>query len=326
MLPTVDAYASLPHYADHLAPIVDELRRRGVPGEFYTARRDQPWGVPRPARWAPAPVLVAGFVDYRAVGERPVVYLEHGAGQTYRGDPAGAAHPSYSDGRLDRVCLFLCPNVSVAARRRAEHPGVEVAMLGDSPKLDAWRTADPTPRPATVAVSFHWDCWLVPETRWAFPHYRSRLRDLVGACRAAGVEIVGHAHPRARAVLAGFWESIDVEYLDRFDDVLARASLLVADNSSALYEVASLDRPVLVLNAPWYRRDVQHGLRFWDRVPGLQVDGPDGLLAGVAEALTDPEPVRAQRRSVVAGVYPRRDGQATCRAVDAILDLLGGDQ
>ena len=49
-----------------------------------------------------------------------------------------------------------------------------------------------------------------------------------------------------------------------FDEVMERSTLYICDNSSTLYEFASTGRPVVVLNAPWFRRDIEHGLRFWE--------------------------------------------------------------
>ena len=100
--------------------------------------------------------------------------------------------------------------------------------------------------------------------------------------------------------------------------MLDRADLLVGDNTSALYEFASTGRPVVVMNAPQYRRDVHHGLRFWDYPPGLQVDRPEQLADTIARALSDPEPARAVRAAAVAETYAYTDGRAAERAVAAI--------
>ena len=50
-----------------------------------------------------------------------------------------------------------------------------------------------------------------------------------------------------------FYEAHGIEYVPDFDDVLRRADVYACDNSSTLYEFASTGRPVVVLNAPWYR-------------------------------------------------------------------------
>lgn len=123
--------------------------------------------------------------------------------------------------------------------------------------------------------------------------------------------------------MAKFWQRLEVPFARHFDEVLDKADLYVCDNSSTLYEFASTNRPVLVLNAPWYRRNVHHGLRFWDAIPGLPVDSPDNLRRGIEMALTDGPFARDERRKAVRYVYGDLcDGQATTRAVSAILDLL----
>lgn len=180
-------------------------------------------------------------------------------------------------------------------------------------------------RPPVVAVTFHWDCQLIPETRSAFPHYRAALHDLVNAVRAAGGEVWGHGHPRAWGRLQRTWRTLGVPLVPDMADVLDGAGVLVADNTSAAYEFASLDRPVITLNAPWYRRNVEHGLRFWSHVPGDQVNDPAELAPVVLRALAGPEHphVTALRRRAVAHVYDRCDGHAADRAVAAILEVLG---
>ena len=92
-----DFYASESHFADHLAPIWHALG--DAAGPFWCRQRLLPrvqgLGVrPQAARFAEGqgPVVIAAIGDMVHVPEhRPVVFLEHGVGQTY-----GGAHPSYS--------------------------------------------------------------------------------------------------------------------------------------------------------------------------------------------------------------------------------------
>lgn len=176
-----------------------------------------------------------------------------------------------------------------------------------------------------VAFTWHWQCRLVPETKWALPHYHPGLARVVAELRAGGVEVDGHGHPRALHDLAPIWARLKVRTVASFDQVVAQDSVLVGDNTSALYEWAALGRPVVVLNAPWYRRGVEHGLRFWSHVPGRQVDHPDELTDAILEAVEHPGRGEALRRAATAEVYAHLDGRAADRAAAAIVkELTGG--
>jgi hypothetical protein len=253
----------------------------------------------------------------------PIVYVEHGAGQSYDGDPRSKGDGSYSGGHsLDNVTLFLCPNGTVADRWQTAYPGTPAVVVG-SPKLDRWHS-QPTSRNVasdtpTVAVTFHWECRMVPETTSAWRYYDRTLPSLAADERW---RLLGHGHPRLWGTISRRWKRIGVDAVKDFGDVLDRADLLVGDNTSALYEYASTGRPVVVLNAPQYRRDVHHGLRFWDHPPGLQVDRPEQLADTIARALTDPEPARAVRAGAVAAAYAYTDGRAAERAVTAIEEVM----
>lgn len=317
----VHLYASQQHYAEHLLPIY-----RALPAELQGERwcqRPRDWRtgpLPHPRRRPPGLVLVAGYADACRIGAGPLVYVEHGAGQAYTD---AADNGSYSGGLgLDQVALFVAPGEHVAARWRARYPATPVAVVG-CPKLDRWHTHAPwiVDGAPTVAVTFHWDCGLVPETRSAVRHYQPALAHLRDSVSDMGGVLLGHSHPRAWAPMHRLWASLGVPSTADLADVLDRADVLVADNTSALYEFASLDRPVLALNAPWYRRDVQHGLRFWSHVPGLQVDEPDQLADGVAAAWADPPSAQALRTAAVALVYAHRDGTAAARAAAAIVEV-----
>ena len=105
-----------------------------------------------------------------------------------------------------------------------------------------------------------------------------------------------------------------------FADVCRRADVYITDNSSTLFEFAATGRPVVVLNAPEFRRNVNHGLRFWEAATvGVQVDHPRDLVAAVASALEDPEPSQNAREAALAIVYTYRSGGAS-RAAAALSD------
>lgn len=309
----IDAYASLPHYGDHIAPVWDRLPEQ-LRGQWLDARRLH-------ARDPSRTVLVASWRDAQQVAPSPLVYLEHGAGQTYDGDPAAVGNGSYAGGSgLERVVLFLCPSERVADRWRAVYRAPAVAV--GCPRLDPWHLAASwaphhraVNRAPVVAVTFHWECRVVPETRSAWRHYDRVLPALAADPRW---QLLGHGHPRLWGTIRRRWAQLGVEHTAELDDVLDQADLLVGDNTSALYEFASTGRPVVVVNAPWYRRHVHHGLRFWDHPPGLQVDRPEQLADTIAHALADPPAARAIRAAAVAETYCATDGHAAERAALAI--------
>lgn len=317
--------------------------------------------------------MVASHVDYQRTHPAPVVYVEHGAGQTYDGDPISVDHPSYAGGEgFERVILFVCPSERVADRWRSVYPNTPAVVVGCA-KMDRWHrpmfhmantttsltasepisTRSPAATSAagrtiehrgaaataslrssqaahssqdahsTVALTFHWDCPLVPETLSAWRHYDRHLPLLVQWARSEGVELLGHGHPRLWRRIVDRWQRLEVEPVERFDDVLDRAGLLCFDNTSAGFEFASCDRPVVVLDAPWYRRDVDHGGRFWQWADvGVRTGDPSTLIESLERALTDDDEQRANRERVSAEVYCARDGLAAERAADEIARVL----
>lgn len=280
----MDVIASRAHYAAHLAPVAALVE--DVPG-----------------------VLVASYADLctaRRTHDR-IVLMQHGAGQSYGDDHA--AYPGGSDN--DAVGLFLVPGEHPAARWRSRYPGARVEAVG-SPRLDSLPRREPAGR--TVAITFHWDAGHHPEARSAFDWFRVALPELRDR-----FDLIGTGHPRAKHLLRAY-AKLGIEYVPDFEDVCRRADLLIGDNTSALFEFAATDRPVVVMNAPWYRRDVDFGLRFWDAAfVGVNASEPHDLVHAVDGAF-DIEPRWAPVRDFyVSRVYAYRSGAAQ-RSADVIRD------
>jgi hypothetical protein len=326
----VSAYCSHRHYADHLLPVLAGLPEP-MRGGLYCAtdelaqelrlRGDRGWILgPREARLSPMPpgepVLVAGFRDVRLVRGRPVALIEHGAGQRYEGVRDG----SYAGGRgRDRVSLFLCPNEDVANVNRQAYPQARSVTVG-SPRLDVlWkaRTEYRQHRDGSrVAVSFHWPCGLVPEAGSGWDAFRV---DVTGLAARGDWQILGHGHPRHWSRMSKWWAKIGVERVAEWLSVVRRADVYVCDNSSTMFEACALGLPVVVLNPPEYRRHVEHGLRFWRHAAmGPQVSPGESLSAAVRLA---PAFVEGRREAAQAAyaVLPDGSGEATARAVEAVL-------
>jgi hypothetical protein len=275
--------ASRPHYAAHLEPIAAFL-----PPELDVT-------------------LVASYHDLciaRRRGLYRIVLSQHGAGQSYGGDRRSAHNPAYPGGADNGgVGLFLVPNTHAASRWQAAYPKIPVEIIG-CPRLDALPARAPGHTPV-VAVAFHWDCSICPETRSALPWIVRGLRQLAGL-----YTVIGHGHPR-RHDLGRFYAGHGIEHVSDFDEVCRRADLLVADNTSALFEFAATGRPVVVLDPPTYRRDVEHGLRFWEAASiGVRVAHPDELVAAVERALALRAEDIERREEALDIVYAFRTGSA----------------
>ena len=173
-------------------------------------------------------------------------------------------------------------------------------------------------QPKVVCLSWHWDCYIVPETVSAFGHYRAVLPEV-----ADTYNVVGHGHPRGMVGpprLIKKYQRLGIPLVSDFQDVCRQADVYVCDNSSSLFEYAATGRPVVVLNQPSYRRNTEHGLRFWSAAKvGIQVNEPAELVAAIAEALADPPARQADREAALAQVYAYRSGaaQRAARALEA---------
>lgn len=307
--------ASQPHYLDHLVPIwraLDEDERGWValPSKKMAAYAERlgTIGTPRKDRGRVDAVLVAGYNDYKAAPGR-VIYCEHGIGQTYVG---AEGHSNYAGGRdRDKAALILCPTRPALAANRKAHPKIPSVLVG-IPRLDQHLNAKQRTR--KVVITGHWDCQIVPETRSALSHFGAQIF-------ARPESTIGHAHPRNRQ-LHDAWARHGIQMIRRLDDVLAlRPPVFIGDNTSAIYEAAALDIPVVLLNAPWYRRGIEHGIRFWSCANvGIQVDEQHRMWHVIDVQMDDPH--ADTRREVIAGLFGDIDGRASERAVFAIREAL----
>jgi hypothetical protein len=310
----IDAIASERHFADHIAPIwlaLSEEQR----GTLYlrTPRPDLPNSVVAAAPASRRPTLVASIGDLKRGRGRRNAIMEHGCGQSFGGDPRTAERGSYAGGAGRDAELFLHPGNHPAARDRARYPKARVEVVGCA-KLDSLPRRD-RGEPPVVAVSFHWNCTICAETRPAWDVFRGHVAEL-----SKSMQVIGHGHPRIIRRLAAMYKRLGIETVASFEEVCRRADVYVNDCSSTLFEFAATGRPVVVLNAKRYRRDIDHGLRFWEASGvGVNVEQGDDLREAVQRALEDAPELRAERERALDMVYAFRSGGAQ-RAADVLVD------
>lgn len=329
----LDVFALQPHFLDHLIPVWNALPS-DVRARIYTrpelfgraiglgaSRADlQPWEAFMSNRESGVynrPVLVCsnGDIDFirKAVCPRQrAIWLEHGTGQSW------ACMPIEKWRHSEEIILWLLPGPAAGRIARKAYPHARIAEVG-CPKLDRWHPAPATPDNRggdTIAISFHWPNKFSPETMDALGHFRAALPEL----KKAFPRMLGHAHPLCGPQMAEVYAEHGIEYVPEFEEVMRRADIYASDCSSTIYEFASSGRPVVLMNPPWYRRDLEQGLRFWEAAHvGTHCDDPADLVAAFRRAPSYPS---AMRRAALAIVYAPMDGWASSRAAKAIMEVL----
>lgn len=332
----VNAYASWPHYIDHLAPIWNELseEEKGqflVPSKGLQAHAESVGvkadmvrqnGTIAPSWASREPVMVAGYVDLRKQHRRPVALVEHGAGQTYIRDD-GTIHGGYSGGRnRSKAGLFICPSTTVADRNHKTYPNATSVAVG-CPRLDDLLAARQTRHDDTglnIGISFHWDCAIVPESGSAFGEFKEQIEEFVSWARLCGFNILGHGHPKAWPFLYGWWSDMGVTPVKEWSEVAAVADVYIIDNSSTMFEAAALDIPVVVLESGKWRKGVDHGLRFWEHANiGPTVLAGDSLSDAVEESYSSYwKKKRAEVSSQVYEILPSLSRLSSITAATAV--------
>lgn len=324
----IDFYASQPNSIDHIAPVwnaLPEVHR----GKFYilpdlvthAERRIENnlfiysiFNKVLPS--SPHTLLTASYGDmlhaWKQSPGRMLIRMEHGVGVTF-----GTAGYADGRGRRDKAALYLFPNEYLAEKHAANYD-IPYKIIG-TPKLDWIHWSGTKPIDQTVCIAFHWGDRNTnpPESGSAFEYYRDVIPDL-----ARRFKLIGHGHPMAEKRHKECFENFGVEYVRDFDEVLGRAALLVHDISSTLYEFATSGKPVILLNAPWFRKNRFFGIRFWDYTDiGPQVDDPAQLGDVISATLADPGTYEAARLRAKADLYPYF-GYASLRAVNSILEFI----
>lgn len=314
------------HFIDHIAPVWlalpperrgpffvhpdlrDHAEKRGIPADPYHGYIDYE-----------GPYMVANHGNMKEVlkSEMPCIHIEHGCGLTYTGgNDSPSMFPLHKLGRFANV--IIVPGSNLADRYRRAYPQSQVFAVG-SPKMDKWCNRTVTvPTDYTVCFSTHFNRSKRPEATSTFSHYLPVLPELAQHFKG---RIIGHAHPHIWDEVKPVYEEHGIEPVQDFEEVLSRAHVYLTDSSSTLYEAALAGLRVVALNAPWYRRDVHHGLRFWDHIPGLQCDNPEDLIDCIELAAEDPPSLRHAREDALDHVYEYRDGYSGLRAATAIQEV-----
>lgn len=333
----IDVFASQPHYLDHMAPVWRALpeERRGDVFVTRPALRSHPLvdeagGQVKNERnmRQVSRVLVAGGGDARIASRYGwgVALLDHGAGQTYND---GKPSSSYSGGLgRESVGLFLCVNeASAESNRRAYERRTVVVGSPRLQDLALARALHEPSGPPTLALTWHWPCNIAPESGWLLPEFRPALARLRSEWRGP---IIGHAHPKAYRWAVQAYREVGIEPVPTWHEVVMRADVLSFDNTSAGLEAAALGIPVVLCESMKWRRDVEHGLRFWrwaDIGPVVRDDTyPEALagkwIAAAVSALTDRDTYAPRIAAMTDEVYPYRDDAAQ-RAADELCRWIG---
>jgi len=310
----VDLAASRPYWMDHLDPLRAELRRRGELGNTWN-------GAPGTDRGRLTVVCSAADLRLAVAAERRPVLMQHGIGQAYSGRnrsyPGGMGH--------ERCALVLMPNEVAAKRHRRFYRVKPPCVVVGSPHVDALAAIARRGNIGlpVVAVTWHWNCTAMGAeggTAWTTigPAVLERLTQMrdVGA-----ITLIGHAHPKGHDMVRDAYEAAEVPFVEDFTDIVAMADCLIFDNTSAGYEFAALDLPVVVIDSPKWRPAVKYPPRFWTHADvGPRTSDPDAVPAKVFEALSDETAIADRRRAICDDLFPHR-GKAAMLAVDAILEV-----
>jgi len=289
----------------HLTPLVEGLQTRGV--------------TIVPATEADT-VIVASRIDaekatWRRTPPKRLILVEHGAGQQYAHPTRGTIDASF--GTPDpNVTLFLAPSQRVADQMRHAVPRAVRVVVG-SPAVERLRTArlDRMMAASVAGVAWPWThVWTchwqmhspMNESFTSWPWSLDVLKRMDPDVRVA------HGHPRIQhRIVPNVPTGCRTE--TQWDVAAVDAAVLVADNTSVMWEALTVGIPVVAMTPPGWLDGAPHGFpRFGpDRVRLPTIHNPDDTAVRVAEAI--------EGGAFDPGVYEIVDG-ATDLAVSVIMN------
>jgi len=225
-------------------------------------------------------------------GEAHTIYIEHGVGlQRHR------------EKRLEclrKADLRLVPNELSQGELKTKM-GLDSTIIG-TPKLDRL-VRIPKPEKLALCFSFHW-------TDSKSIH---AYADAMSYLMAMGITVYGHAHPRIWDEMAQIYDSLDIQPLESFEQVVENATVYLCDHSSTLYEWMALGRPAVQLYRPNSQTKIgQSTGLLYQKYPIIQRMDPQTLQADI-----DWDYLALGSSKAVDDLYPYL-GVATERACDVI--------
>lgn len=242
-----------------------------------------------------------------------LILMEHGCGQYYdiRHYFWGRQHGLRKF--MHSVKYMLCPNECLANKIKKHNPKLKTYITG-SPKLDRYTKQKTNNQRPLIVFSWHWECKVIPETTGGFNYWKGCLIEI-----GKKYNIALHGHPRIQRDVKIFARDNDIEHIESFDEVLVRADVYACDNSSTLFEFAAIDKPVIVLNNPWFRKDIEQGMRFWEYADiGVQCDDISDIEEAINKAIEDKEHKRVE---YVPKIYPYL-GESVDRTIEVLNEIM----
>lgn len=267
-------------------------------------------------------VVVASRKDARALAKFPdvkVVLMQHGAGQNYGHAERTRdwAEPN------ENVALYLAPNERTANRNRDIFPNATIKVVSSPWVEKLWeirtgKRGGEVPLPDTLVFTWHWNGSITPEAGSAHHHFKSEILDV--AKKVWPGPIVGTAHPRMMRYIEGWYGNNGIKVVEDFAKLIPRMKVLVADNTSAIWEACALDIPVVLMHSPYYRRNVSLWPRFYAHADiGYQIEDAMSLETALQDGYYDTGFVK-ERKKATDAIYGDFHG-AGVRAANAIDNL-----
>jgi hypothetical protein len=344
------------YYLPQYLPVYDELRARGVDCSFVfyddpvygELLRDIVARERLPARWCAD--RDASLQHYRELQPRWVVFGNHSAIVKALPDGTRTAllyhgigiKRCYYDAELADLDLRFVEGPFRLAELQRRHPRAQFFDSGfakldpllrdpaNRPRLDLDALGLRAERPTVLYAPTYY-----PSSIERLPDdWPAQLGDLNLLIKPHFFTLTGEAYGAQRRKLQA-WAAHDNAHVAGLADYsllpyMGSADLLVSEASSALFEFAALDKPIVwcdFLKLRWsyrgplrfrYRRRMDTTIDAWRNV-GVHVARPAALSAAIRGELRQPQRRAAERRTCTEQLIGNTDGRASLRIADRLL-------